>query len=388
MAEPLSGRSFDIGDPEVVDQWDRRIWKQYIYRTVLFNPRHKLITNDGDGPKGLVCRKKEVWRQGGTRATITLTKRLKGSPTSGNQVMWDREEGLDTTTFRWEIQKIRHAVRVDGEIVENRVTWNVIDASSEALGEWFAERQEAAGMMHLTGFNLDGGRPNTEPWLLGDDLGATWGNAPSPPDSDHFETANDKDPKDFTSTDINDVDLLSTVCAKAAVLPQPIKPIRIMGDDYWIWLVHPATVRHWKDAGTRWWEVAKAAIQGGVVNGNPIVRGTVGVYENVAIMVSPYLPPAVNTLTAWRAGTGTPVANTRLGVFCGQGALLYGAAKRYKDENTFRRVQRDRDYGDKVGVEAHTLGGLASPEFEFNGTTQKYATIVTAGYAKDLITPS
>lgn len=384
MAEPLSGRYFAVGDAEVRDNWDKRIFRQYIQSTVFFNPKNKLV-KDGDSDENAFClRKKEAFQEGGTRATITLTKRLVGSPTHGNQTMWDREEGLATATFRWEIQKIRHAVKVDGEIVEQRVTWNVIKASSKALGDWFAERQEAAAMMHLVGHTIDAGRPNTEPWFDGSDLGATWGNAPSRPDADHYLTVNDKDPDNFSSTDIIDVDWLSDAVAKAAQFKQPIKPVRMMGDDYFLWLVHPNTVRHWKDSGTRWWEIAKAAIQGGQINGNPIIRGTVGVYENCLILTTTYLPPALND----RASPTAVVDDTRTCVFCGQGALLYGVAKRYPDENTFRRVERDKDYGDKVGVEAHTLGGLACPEFDFDGTTERFSTIVGAGYAKDQITPS
>lgn len=379
----LTGRYYAVGDPEVRDNWDKRIYRQYIMKTVIFNPKYKLVKNEGGGDENALClRKKEAFKEGGTRATITMTKKLVGSPTHGNQTMWDREEGIGSATFRWEITKIRHAVRVDGEIVENRVTWNVIKTSSQALGEWFAERQEAAAAMHLCGFTINAGRPTTEPWHDGTDIGATWGNTPSRPDADHYLTVNDKNPEDFANTDIIDVPMLSDAVALAATYPQPIRPIRMYGDDYFIWFVHPYTVRHWKDSGTRWWEVAKAAIQGGQVNGNPIIRGTVGVYENVAIMVWPYLPPAINS------GETAAVANTRHAVFCGQAALLYGVAKRYPDENTFRRVERDKDYGDKVGVEAHTLGGLATPEFDINGTTQRFSTIVMAGYAKDQITPA
>lgn len=382
MPAPLAGRHYDVGDSEVRDNWDKRIFRQYVYKTVFFNPANKLVKDEGADDNAFCIRKKEAFQEGGTRATITLTKKLVGSPTHGNQTMWDREEGIATTTFRWEITKIRHAVRVDGEIVEARVTWNIIKTSSKALGEWFAERQEAAAAMHLTGFTIDAGRPTTEPWLQGNDLGATWGNAPVRPDAAHYLTVNDKLPDNFTNTDVIDLPMLSDAVALAATYAQPFRPVRIYGDDYYLWLVHPYTARDWKDSGTRWWEIAKAAIQGGNINGSPIIRGTLGVYENVVIMAWNYLPPAIND-----AGTAV-VANTRHAVLCGQAALLYGVAKRYPDENTFRKVERDKDYGDKVGVEAHTMGGLACPAFEINGTTQRFSTIVMAGYAKDLITPS
>ena len=383
MGTPLGSTQFDVGDPHVRDNWDKRIFRQYAQKTVIFNPKHKLVKNEGGGDENaLVLRKKEAFREGGTRATITLVKQLQGSPTHGNQTMWDREEAIDTETFRWEIQKIRHAVKVDGEIQDNRVSWNIIKTSSQLLGEWFAVRQEAAAAMHLTGFNINANRPTTEPWWLGDDLGATWGNAPTRPDADHHLTVNDKDAEDFTATDILDWPMISDCVALAATYPQPIRPIRMYGDDYFVVFVHPYMTRTWKESGTRWWEIAKAAIEGGKINGNPIIRGTVGAYEGCIFMVWPYLPPALNA-----AGTAV-VDNTRSAVFCGQASLLYGVAKRYPDENTFRKVERDKDYGDKVGVEAHTLGGLACPEFSFNGTTQRYSTIVMDGYAKDLITPS
>lgn len=383
MAGPLSSSSFDLGDPHVPDRWEKRIFRQYAMKTVIFNPANKFVKNEGAGDENaLIIRKKEAFREGGTRATITLVKQLRGSPTHGNQTMWDREEAIDTTTFRWEIQKIRHAVKVDGEIQDNRVTWNIIKTSSQLLGEWFAVWQEAAAAMHLCGFTIDAARPTTEPWFNGTDLGGTWGNAPSRPDAAHHLTVNDKNPEDFTPTDIIDWPMFSDCTALAATFPQPIRPIRMYGDDYFIVFVHPYTARHWKDSGTRWWDLAKAAIQGGQINGNPIIRGTLGAYEGCLFMAWPYLPPSINS------GATAVVANTRSALFCGQCSLVYGVAKRYPDENTFRKVERDKDYGDKVGVEAHTLGGLAAPEFEFNGTTQRYSTIILDGYARDLITPS
>jgi N4-gp56 family major capsid protein len=376
---PLAGKYFDVGDAEVRDNWDKKVFRQHALKTVFFNPENKLI---GDKPTNMVQRKKEVFSEGGTRATITLVKQLTGKPTYGNQTMRDREEGVDTDTYRFEIQKIRHAVRVDGEIAENRVTWNIIETSSMLLGEWFAKNQEAAAAMHLTGFNIDAGRPTTEPWLDGTDLGQTWGNAPVPPDGDHYIKVNDKIPDNYLATDYLDLTHLDDAVALAATYPQPLRPIRIYGDDYFIWLVHPYAVRHWKNDGARWWQLATAAMQGGLINGNPIVRGTLGVYENVLIMAWPYLPPAIND-----AGTAV-VANTRFAALCGQQALLYGCAKRYPDENTFKTVTEKWDYADKTGVEGHTIGGLACPDFNFNGTDQRFSTIVMSGYAKDLITPS
>jgi N4-gp56 family major capsid protein len=385
MATPLAGRTFNVGDADVQDNWDKKIWRQYIHRTVLFNPANKLV---GDNESDLIQRKKESFQEGGTRATITLVKQLQGMPTYGAQTMEDREEGVDTETYRWEINKVRHAVAVDGEIHENRVSWNVIKTSSMLLGEWFGKVHEYGGSMQLTGFNINANRPVTEPFLNGTDLGLTWGNAPARPDATHNLYVNDKIPGNFTDTDIIDVEMIDDCIALASTYPQPLRPLRLYGDDYYLLLVHPYAIRHWKQSGTRWWEIAKAAIQGGMVNGNPVIRGTAGIYENTLIMAWNYLPPCINDSTITAVDGTAAVTNTRMAVFCGQQALLYGVAKRYANENTIRKVERDKDYGDKVGVEAHTLGGLACPKFTLNSSLQRFSTIVLNGYAKDKITPA
>ena len=108
---PMAGPThFNLADPETILKWERELYVEVAKRTALMNKKLGLV---GDGPTFVVQRQKEVFKTGGTRATITLRRELRQLPTFGNQVLRDHEEGLRTATFNYEINQIRQIARVE-----------------------------------------------------------------------------------------------------------------------------------------------------------------------------------------------------------------------------------------------------------------------------------
>jgi N4-gp56 family major capsid protein len=376
---PAGPTYFNVTDPQVRQNWERELHYEVIRRTALFNPEYGLV---GDKPTFLCQRKKEVFKQGGTRATLTLMRQLRGSPTRGNATLREHEEGLDTGTFQWDINKLRHAVMTDGEIVDQRVTWDTLEEAKIKLGEWWSVILEAGAMMHLAGYTVNANR-TYEWWLDGTDLGKTLNNAPRAPDTFHIFRPldlTDDATVGTTPTAVIDLRTIDKCIALAKTLPLPIKPIMYKDKiPLYVMFLHTYHVQYLRENFSSWFSVMQSALRGGAFEDNPIFTGALGVYSNTLFIESPFMPPGVSS--------GAAVANTRRAVFCGAQALVLGLGKRYADENQFRWLDEKWDYGDKFGCAAGLLAGLAAPYYTLSedSTAHDFGKIVVTGYANDIV---
>lgn len=377
---------FDLTDPETVQKWERELLVQIAMRTPLFSKRYGFI---GDGPTALCQKKKKVWESedgggGGTQATVTLKRELRGKPTFGNTPLRDREETFDTATFKWQINQVRHAAKVTGRVTQKRVTWNIWQESKDSLGTWFAKITEAAAMMHLGGITVN--LATQQEWYHdGSDLGSTLSNAPRVPDTKHILRINNNADTDDTNTGndpaaIIDLDVISTLKAMAKNMPIPIRPAMINGRELYVLFAHSYALRHMK-SNSAWVEMMRAAMQGGKVEDHPWWTGALGIYDDVLLVENNYVAPGISA-------TSTRVANARRNIFCGAQALVLGVSKEFDNDSLFKNDEDTWDYGNNRGIAATSFLGLACPYFSVKeqGTTEDYARIVVTSYAQELVT--
>lgn len=377
---------FDLTDPETVQKWERELLVQIAMRTPLFSKRYGFI---GDGPTALCQKKKKVWESedgggGGTQATVTLKRELRGKPTFGNTPLRDREETFDTATFKWQINQVRHAAKVTGRVTQKRVTWNIWQESKDSLGTWFAKITEAAAMMHLGGITVN--LATQQEWYHdGSDLGSTLSNVPRVPDTKHILRINNNTDTDDTNTGndpaaIIDLDVISTLKAMAKNMPIPIRPAMINGRELYVLFAHSYALRHMK-SNSAWVEMMRAAMQGGKVEDHPWWTGALGIYDDVLLVENNYVAPGISA-------TSTRVANARRNIFCGAQALVFGVSKEFDNDSLFKNDEESWDYGNNRGIAATSFLGLACPYFSVKeqGTTEDYARIVVTSYAQELVT--
>lgn len=377
---------FNMTDPETVLKWERELHVQIALKTPLFNKKYGFI---GDDDTSLCQRKRRVWESeegggGGTRATVTLRRRARGRPTYGNTPLRDREETINTSTFTWDINQVRHAIAQRGRINPKRVSWNLWKESTTALGEWWAEISESAAMLHLAGVPYDVSTA-AEWYHVGNDLGHTFCNAPTVPDSKHiYRIGNLSDTNDsnvgLDPAAVIDVDTISTLKAIAKNLPIPMRPCTIHGKELYVFFAHSWALRHMK-SNSRWMAEMRAAMQGGQVDGHPFWTGALGIWDEVLIVENNYIPPGVSS-------TNTRVSDARRNVFCGAQALVMGIAKEFDNANMFKSDEENWDYGNNRGLAATSILGLACPRYSIveQGTTEDFARIVCVSYAKELVT--
>lgn len=372
---------FDLNDPETVQKWERELHVQVALRTPLMTKRYGFI---GDSDTSLVQKKTKVWEDGGTRATTTLIRKLRGKPTYGNQELRGREEAPNTATFRWEINQIRHAVQVNGRITRRRVTWDIWKNSLTALGTWSAELIEGSAMLHLAGVPYD--VSTAQEWYHdGSHLGNTFSNAPRTPDTKHIMRIGHASDTDDTNTGadpaaIIDLDAISEMKARAKNLPIPIRPAMIHGQELYVLFAHSYAL-HLMKQNSKWMAVMKAALNERTTQDHPFWTGALGIWDEVLIVEDNYIPPGLSS-------TNTRVADARRNVFCGAQAMVLGVAKEYDKQNMFINDEESWDYANNKGVAATTLAGMACPSYEVveQGTTDDYAKIVVVSYAKELVT--
>jgi N4-gp56 family major capsid protein len=165
--------------------------------------------------------------------------------------------------------------------------------------------------------------------------------------------------------------LIDVCVEKAKTLEVPIRPIMIGGEEKYVMFLHPYQITDIR-AGTgtgQWFDIQKAAMQGGNVSKNPIFTGAIGEYNGVVIHQSNRIPLACSATSA--------VPKTRLGVFCGAQAMGMAFGRENGPEK-FNWVEDYFDYENQFGVAAGMIGGMK--KLVFNGSD--FATIAVATWAE------
>lgn len=369
----------DLTNPAVKLLWDSSLMVGVAKRTPVINDDYGLI---GDTENNLIQRKRDIFKEGGTRATVTLVRELQDPPLYGNEEARNREEGLRLPTFPFEINQVRKPVAMRGRITPKRVSWNVWKTTQEQLARYWAPLMESGLFLHGAGITTNIKTAN-ERFHDGSSLANTFSNAPRTPDAAHiyrpFGIASD-DLVALNKAATFDLDLVTEVRTRAGMLPLPIRPATIHGQELYVWFLHPYQVAHLKK-NSRWLALMRDTIRGGEIDGSPLWRGALGIYDGVLLIESPHIPPGVD-------GSGVRVANVRRGIFCGAQAFVLGLAKEHSSETDFITDLEDWDYKNNKGMCAAIIAGMACPYFsvEEQGTTEDYGKIVVPTYAKELYT--
>lgn len=369
----------DLTNPAVKLIWDSSLMVGVAKRTPIINDDYGLI---GDSENNLIQRKRDVFKEGGTRATVTLVRELQDPPLFGNEEARNREEGLRLPTFPFEINQVRKPVAMRGRITPKRVSWNVWKTTQEQLARYWAPLMESGLLLHGAGITTNISTAN-ERFHNGASLANTFSNTPRAPDAAHITRVHNAASDDLVALDKSatlDLDVVSDLVARAGMLPLPIRPATIHGRELYVLFVHPYQVAHLKK-NSRWLALMRDTIRGGEIDGSPLWHGTLGIYNGVMWVESPHVPPGVD-------GSGNRVANVRRAIFCGAQSFVIGLAKEHTDETDFITDLEDWDYKNNKGMCAAIIAGFACPFYgvEEQGTTEDYGKIVVSSYAKELYT--
>ena len=106
----------------------------------------------------------------------------------------------------------------------------------------------------------------------------------------------------------------------------------------------------------QWFDIQKAAMMGGEIEKNPIFNGALGIYNNVILHESSYVPNGIS------GATGLEVTSVKRAIFAGAQALNLAFGQDFSFDN-FDWNEKLFDYGNSLGVEAGCMFGVKKSVF-------------------------
>lgn len=292
----------------------------------------------------------------GDRVRIPLRRLLVAAGVLGDLTLEGNEERINYYTNDCYIQQLRHAVREGGKFTRQLVPFDIREHARASLQDWWADRIDFWFMNQLCG--------NTAQT----DIRYTGLQSPVAPDTDHIIYPNGKttvgDVASATSACVFTLTMIDVAVEKAKSLQVPIRPIMVNGEEKYVMFMHHSVVTDMRtntNAG-QWYDIQKAAMQGGNVTQNPIYTGAIGEYNGTILHASNRMPLAQTA--------GSAVANTRVSVFAGAQACAM-AFGRDNGPERFNWVEDYFDYENQFGVAAGCIAGMVKNTF--NGSD--FATI-------------
>jgi N4-gp56 family major capsid protein len=377
--------------PEAVKLWSRKLAREVRKATYI----DKFI---GESADSLIQTKTDTQKSAGDRITITLRMLLTGDGVVGDSTLENNEESLQTYTDNLIINQLRHAVRSQGKMSEQRIPFQYREEAKDGLVQWWAERYDQTFFNHICGFTpantqttTAGGSPGTG----GTGPAYYGGNSILAPSLNrqlwqNISAANTND-QSLGSTDIMNLSIIDRAVEKAKTAQPLIRPIMWKGDKFYVMFLHPYQVTDLRTNTStgQWLDIQKAALTGGQIaygsriqdglttadgrpdnNVNPIFSGALGVYNGVILHEAFRVQQGVNS------STGASISTVRRAVLCGAQSCFIGFGR----ESSFKEMSWQEklfDYGNQLGVKAGAIFGLKKAQFN----SQDFGTIVASTYA-------
>jgi N4-gp56 family major capsid protein len=256
------------------------------------------------------------------------------------------------------INQLRNAVRIRGAVSQQRVPWSMRQQAMAALADWYADRIDNALLQQLCGNTAmvdanhvyRGLQAATVPTKFV--VGGTGNLAATAILSEAGLAAGDN----FT---------LSMII-KAKILAQtnsiPMRPIRVGGMDVYVAFLHPYQVAQLKldVTANQWYDIQKAAMQGGQITGNPIFTGALGMHDGVIIHEDirvPWGDSAQGRVGSNLGAAAVGVTDVARGVLCGAQAVNIAFGREAGWPYQMKWVEELFDYQNQLGVACGLIWG-------------------------------
>jgi len=316
----------------------------------------------GKGADSLVQYREDTNKDKGDRIRNGLRMQLTGAGVLEDNTLEGQEEQLITYSDDLLINQLRHAVRSDGKMSEQRVLFDLRTEAKAGLKDWWTDRLDTMFFNQVCGYTVQ------------TDLRYTGMNTPTAPDSNHIMRAgNVSADESITGTaSVMSLSFIDYCVERAKTLTPAIRPIKTELGDYYVMFVHPyqATDLRTNTNTGQWLDIQKAAMTGGQTTKNPIFTGALGVYNNTILHESARVTNGVNS------STGAAVTTVRRAVFAGAQAacIAFGGED---GPDTMSWTEETFDYGNQLGVAVGAILGMKKSVY--NSTD--FATIVCSTYA-------
>ena len=353
----MANTAFATGDNLAVKLWSKKIAVEALKQTWVF----KFMGKDDNS---IIQIFDDTQKNPGDRIRIPLRRLLTGNGVQGDATLEGNEERINYFNDDVFINQLRHAVREGGRFTRQLVPFDVREHARMSLQDWWADR------IDTWFFNQISGNTNQA------DTRFTGNQATIAPDADHLIRAGGATTDGSLSNSVTykfTLTLIDVAVEKAKSLAVPIRPVMVGGEEKYVMFLHHFQVTDMRDATAtgQWFDIQKAAMQGGNVTKNPIYTGALGEYNGVILHAS-------NRLPAFSAGTALSSDGGRVAVMCGAQAVGMAFGRGNSPER-YDWVEDYFDYANQFGVAAGCVAGMK--KLVFNGSDFATIAIKTWGQA-------
>lgn len=342
--------SFATGDALAVKLWSKKVSVEALKQTWVF----KFMGKDDNS---LIQIYDDTQKSAGDRIRVPLRRLLSGAGVAGDGTLEGNEERINYYSDDIYINQLRHAVREGGRFSKQLIPFSVREHARLSLQDWWADRIDTWFFNQLCG---NSGQT---------DVRYTGNQTAVAADSDHLIIAG-AGPTGYTLSNTSTMKftltLIDVAVEKAKTMEVPIRPIMVNGEQKYVMFLHHFQVTDMRNstATNQWFDIQKAAMQGGQVSKNPIYTGALGEYNGVILHASNRVPGFSSSASGV---TGTPI---RQAVLCGAQAagMAFG---RDNGPERYQWVEDYFDYENQFGVAAGCIAGMK--KMRFNGSD--FATI-------------
>lgn len=355
--------SYGVNDALAVKVWAKKLFVESLKSTIL----DKFIGTDNNSA---IQVKDDLSKGSGDKITYGLRMQLGGDGTIGDSTLEGNEEALTTFTDKIYIDQLRHAVKVVGNMSQQRVNFDIRAEAQSGLVDWWADRMDSSYINQLCSNGYAGGRtdlnvanaaitglnsidpiytptatlgandtvvtPSIEtrgvlPVAIGSTAGNWNGTANGVTSWEKWESAlaashgngvtANKDKGYFK------LSMLDAAVVKARTMKTPIRPIKLNGMECYVAILHPYQVLDLRRnvSNGQWMDIQKSAMMGGQITNNPIFTGSVGMYNGVIIHEDARIPRiGADSKTSLGAEIALPAAPTAAEAVAGTTLANYG----------------------------------------------------------------
>jgi|SRR4051812_6783431 len=341
----MATSQYGVNHPLAVKLWSRKLFQEALKQCWM----SKFIGNDSSS---LIQKLEDTSKGPGDRITQGLRMQLTGTGVSGDGTLEGNEEALSTYSDNLLIDQLRHAVRSDGKMSEQRIPFKIREEARMGLQDWWADRIDTALINQITG--------NTGV----SDTRYTGSNATIAPSSGNIIYGDGQTTEatvaSHSASAIMNLKYIDYAVAQAKTNTPAIRPLMVNGEEKFVMFLHPFTVTDMRTSTTtgQWLDIQKAAIQGGQISKSPIYTGALGEYNGVVLHESSRIPRTTNSATY----SATNLEGVYRNVFCGAQAAMIGFGQN-NSENKMTWVEELFDYSNQLGVSAGLIWGAKKTVF-------------------------
>lgn len=354
----MSSTNFSAANPLTVKVWARKAFMDAVKATM-----YGKLTGKTD--RSIIQVKDELKKGEGDRIRFGLRSLPSGLGVQEDETLEGNEEGLDFRYFDINLGEKRHAIKVDLNLSAQRTMFNVRQEAKDALQEWLEEYLDTTFFEYITGAGRGPGGLS-----FYHRAGALGGNALQAPNADRIiyggvgVTAKNA----ITATDVMSLAVLDKLAERLKLASPTIRKASFNGKNCWVVIMHPYQVNDLRSntSAGQWFDIQKAAMQGGKITDNPIFTEALGMYRDMILLESTRVP----TFTDYGAGLNVSAARA---IALGAQAAVVAHGQETDEWGKLKLVERTFDYGKRYGIGATLIWGMAKTRFDNQSDFASYA---------------